>query len=131
MAQVVLTNVQKDLLGSDPAFTQQVKWAILNKASFWKGVSGVSVPGGQTDANLTKWAKARHFAAIVQNSPSMAEASDNPREFLIFAKDFPCVNDQVAFSNAAVINYLLTDPVNNFDSLSDKWFDAQVASTLF
>ncbi len=131
MAQVVLTNVQKDLLGADPAFTQQVKWAILNKATFWKGVSGVAVPGGQTDPNLTKWAKARAFGAIVQGSPAIASASDNVQEFLIYAKDFPCVNDQVVFATSNVITYLLTDPINNFDSLSDKWFDAQVATTLF
>lgn len=131
MAQVVLNNVQKDLLGADPAFTQQVKWAILNKASFWKGVDGTAVPGGQNATSLARWSKSRHFAAIVSANPVMAEANDNTREFLIFAKNFPCVDNTVQFSTANVIAFLLADATSNFDSLADVWFDAQVTQTLF
>lgn len=126
MAQVIMTNAQKELLKADSAFQSEVKWGILNKVAYWMGQDGTGQAGA---AALKKWANSRHLAAIMQLNPGMAAPTDQIlNQFLIFAKTI-AVWDNVANTTAAAVNYMLTN--STFDTLADNWFDSQVASTPF
>lgn len=126
MAQVILTDAQKELLKADSSFQSEVKWGILNKAAFWVGQDGTGQVGAVA---LKKWANSRHLAAIIQLNPGMASPTDQIlNQFLIFVKTTP-VWDNVANTTTAAVNYMLANGI--FDTLSDNWFDNQIASTPF
>lgn len=129
MAQVILTDAQKELMKADASFQAEVKWAILNKAAFWLGLDGTAIPGGQTAANLMRWAKSRHFAALVQQNPGLASPNDLLlNQFLIFVKN-TTVWDNAANTTAAAVAYMLTNSI--FDTLADNWFDVQISTVPF
>src|SRR5579864_819358 len=86
-SQKLLKDSQKDLLFNDAGFRQEVKWGLLNKASYWKTQDGTAVPGGQTAANLKRWALSRVLAAQLTNSPAIAENELNIKQFLVFVKN--------------------------------------------
>lgn len=124
-AQTVLTDAQKDLLYADASFRQEVKWGILNKASFWKGLDGTAVPGGQTAANLKRWALSRAYAAMVINSPTQAETDLSAKQFLVFVKTTAVWQGSVS----STVSFMLTNSI--FDTLADNWFDNQIAQAPF
>lgn len=107
MAQVVLTNQQKEELKNFSDFREEVKWSILNKAAYWKGLDGSSVPGN----DRIKWAKSRFYAAQLQQNPQNANPDNNAGiidRFLIYVKNITCVDDQqVPFDPATVTAFLL------------------------
>ena len=121
----MLTDAQKDLLYADASFRQEVKWGILNKASFWKGLDGTAVPGGQTAVNLKKWALSRAFAAQLSNSPVLAESDLAAKQFLVFVKTTAVWQGSVS----ATVSYMLTNSI--FDTLADNWFDNTIATVPF
>lgn len=129
MAFIILTDLQKDLLLNDVIFQSEVKWGILNKATYWLGQDGTAVPGGQNSASLARWAKSRHYAAIISLNPSIAENNLAVKYFLFQAKNIQCVDDQQAFTTTLTINKLLS--LSSFDALSDQWFDSQIQNTQF
>lgn len=126
MAQVILTDAQKELLKADSNFQSEVKWGILNKVAYWMGQDGTGMVGAVA---LKKWANSRHLAAIMQLNPGMAAPTDQIlNQFLIFVKTI-AVWDNVANTTTAAVNYMLANSI--FDTLADNWFDSQVASTPF
>lgn len=126
MARVILTNAQRENLLTVPSFIQQVKWAILNKASYWSGHDGTNPPGG-----IERWRKAKSLAKQILANPSMVENQDNVRKFLVYVKNTLCVNDQLSpFDPDETINYLITNGTDQFDVMADTWFDAQIATIL-
>lgn len=124
-AQTILTDAQKDLLFADASFRQEVKWGILNKASFWKGLDGTSIPGGQTAANLKRWGLSRAFAATLVNNPSIAETDLATKQFLVFVKTTAVWQG----STSATVSYMLTNSI--FDTLADNWFDNMISTSPF
>jgi hypothetical protein len=124
-SQTILTDAQKDQCLNDPTFQSEVKWGILNKAAYWEGQDGTAVPGGQTAANLKKWAQARALAAQLQNNPSSAENLLYVKQFLIYAKTTAVWEGSVS----ATVTYMLTNSI--FDSLADTWFTNMSATTPF
>jgi len=122
MAIILLTSAQKNALLSNTSFANQVKWAVLDKAVYWAGHNGSTPPGG-----LERWRKSKTLALTIQNSPSMADSFDIVKRFLVSVKNTPCVNDQVTYDEAAVITYLLSGSgTNQFDVMSDAWFDQEL-----
>lgn len=126
MAQVIMTDAQKELLKADPNFQAEVKWGILNKTAYWMGQDGTGQVGA---AALKKWALSRPYAALIQRNTGMAAPTDQIlNQFLIFAKTIT-VWDNVANTTAAAVAYMLTN--NTFDTLADNWFDSQIATNPF
>lgn len=124
MARITLSNAQKETLLSNAGFIQQVKWAILNKASYWAGHAGSTPPGG-----LERWRKSKSLALQILNNPSMVENQDNIRKFLVYVKNTLCVDNALpTFDLDETINYLLTGGTDQFDVMADTWFDAQIAT---
>lgn len=124
MARIILSNAQKEILLSHAGFIQQVKWAILNKASYWAGHDGTTPPGG-----IERWRKSKSLAKQILANPSMVENQDNVRKFLVYVKNTACVDNQLpAFDPDETINYLLTNGTDQFDVMADTWFDAQIAT---
>lgn len=123
--QTVLTDAQKELLYADASFKLEVRYGILNKAAFWVGTSGTAVPGGQTDANITKWAKCRFVAADLVANPVTAEQDVIVKQFLIYAKTTAVWQG----STSATVSYMLTNSI--FDTLADTWFTNTVATRPF
>lgn len=125
MARIILTNAQKENLFFNPSFIQQVKWAILNKASYWAGHDGTTPPGG-----IERWRKSKSLAKQILINPSMVESQENVRKFLVYVKNTACVNDQLpSFDAEDTINHLLTGGTDQFDVMADTWMDAQIATT--
>lgn len=124
MARIILSNAQKENLLSHAGFIQQVKWAILNKASYWAGHDGTTPPGG-----IERWRKSKSLAKQILANPSMVENQDNVRKFLVYVKNTQCVDDTiVGFDPDDTINHLLTNGTDQFDVMADTWFDAQIAT---
>ena len=124
----VLTNQEKEELRQNPNFKEECKWAILNKAAYWRGLDGSAVPG---DDRL-KWAKCRSYGTQVILNPSMADAVNNLNisdRFLNYFKNVTCVDDQVAFNADAIVTYLLDN--NHFEAQADSWFNDQVILIAF
>lgn len=134
MALTILSTDQKETLLGNAEFAKQTKWAVLNKAQYWSGLDGTSVPGN----NWERWRKSKNFALTILANPSIAESFEIVKKFMNLAKNVACVDDAVTdFNDAAqqtVISYLLNDggspAVNNFDSFADAWFDDQIATNL-
>lgn len=124
-AQTVLTDAQKDLLFADASFRQEVKWGILNKAAFWRGLDGTSVPGGQTAANLKRWSLSRNLASQLVNAPSTAESDLAAKQFLFFVKTTAVWQG----STSATVTYMLSNSI--FDTLADNWFDNTISTYSF
>jgi hypothetical protein len=124
-SQTILTDAQKDLLYADASFRQEVKWGILNKASFWKGLDGTSIPGGQTAANIKRWSLSRGYAAQLINNPVNAESDLAAKQFLVFVKTTAVWQGSVS----ATVSYMLTNSI--FDTLADNWFDNAIAPIPF
>lgn len=128
MAIVTLSSAQKEQLLNDESFKAQVKWGILDKASYWAGHDGSSPPGG-----LERWRRTKSFALLIKETPSQVEGQDNVKLFLEYIKNIACVDTTVSpWTPASTIAYLLDNGVglNNFDVMADAWFDAKVARTL-
>lgn len=125
MARIILSNSQKEILLNYAGFIQQVKWGILNKASYWAGHDGTTPPGG-----IERWRKAKSLAKQILNNPSMVENQDNCRKFLVYVKNTACVDNALpAFDPDETINYLLTGGTDQFDVMADTWFDAMIVTT--
>lgn len=126
MARIILTNAQKENLLTNANFIQQVKWALLNKASYWSGHDGTTPPGG-----IERWRKSKSLAKQILSNPAMVDNQDNVRKFLVYVKNTNCVDDQiVGFDPDDTIDYLLTGGTDQFDVMSDTWFDAAIATSL-
>ena len=128
MAYRVLTNSEKELLKSDSGFKQECKWSILNKASYWKGLDGSSVPGN----DRIKWAKCRSYAASIQFSPQVVDPSSNTQildRYLMYIRDVMCVDTQSVFDASVVVPYLVSSL--SFETMADKWFDDAVSYSPF
>lgn len=129
MALIVLTNQEKETLKNDTDFREEVKWALLNKAAYWKGLDGTSVPG----SNWVRWAKSRSLAAQIQLNPSMIDPAQGNNQvvdrFLVYIKNIACHDDQVVFDSATVTAYLLAN--SHFEAMADNWFDDQISTTAF
>jgi hypothetical protein len=128
MALRVLTNQEKEELKNNQDFKEECKWGLLNKAAYWKGLDGSSVPGN----DRVRWAKNRQFAAAMGQSPSMADPGQNPQvvdKFLMAMKNELCVDDQVAFDAEAAIAVLLSG--DKFDAAADQYFTDAVATVQF
>jgi hypothetical protein len=128
MALRVLTNQEKEELRNNSDFREECKWALLNKAAYWKGLDGASVPGN----NHVRWAKSRQFSASVAQNPQIADPNNNYQiadRFLMYIKNEACVDDQVAFDPSAAIATLLAG--SKFESAADLYFDDQIATVLF
>lgn len=129
MARVLLTTDQKEVLRSYERFRAQVKGAILDKARYWMANDGSNPPGGRP-----RWRKSQTLSAVIERNPSSVDTQNNVDRFLVYCKNIPCVNDQIAeFDKDDTINYLLNDgaqqPVNQFDALADIWFDSEILTT--
>ena len=133
MALVVLTNQQKEALKNDTDFREEVKWAILNQAAYWKGLDGTAVPGGQTSPNLARWAKSRQLAAQITLNPAQIDPTQGNNQvvdrFLLYVKNITCYDDVVAFDTATVTAYLLANA--HFEAMANNWFDDQISSYAF
>lgn len=119
MAQVALTNDQKNTLRNSASFRTQVEWAVLNKARYWSQLDGTSVPA----SNWIRWAKSRRFSTelLTYNDVNVDEYV---KLFLIYLTQ-TVYNNTVAFDNDTVIAYMLTN--STFDALADSIFDAKIA----
>ncbi len=129
MAMVVLTNQQKEEMKNHADFKEECKWAILNKAVYWKGLDGSSVPGN----DHIKWAKSRQLAAALNYDPTNGDPAVRPEivdRFLLYVKNIACVDDQTnPFSPADVVTWLVDN--DSFEALADNWFDDQIATNRF
>lgn len=128
MAMRVLTNQEKEGLKNYADFREECKWAVLNKASYWKGLDGGTVPGN----DRIKWAKARTYSAQVISTPTLADPNINQQvtdKFLIYIKNIACVDDQVAFNIDSVITFLINN--SHFESMADSYFDDAIQTIVF
>lgn len=128
MAMRVLTNQEKEELRNNADFKEECKWGLLNKAAYWKGLDGTSVPG----SDYVRWAKSRSFASAIALNPGSADPNQNVQiadRFLMYLKNEACVEGTQAFDPAAVITVLSTG--NRFEAAADLYFDDQIATTVF
>lgn len=128
MAMRVLTNQEKEELKNFDDFKEECKWSILNKASYWTGLDGTTVPGN----DRILWAKSRTYGANIVRTPSQVDPNLNTivvDRFLMYVKNILCVDDQVAFDAATVTAFLVTNI--NFENMADSWFNDQIATTVF
>lgn len=123
MAQVVMTDAQKDLLLADPNFAIQVKWSILDQANFTRGQDGTGLSGA---AALKQWAQWRPFAAQLIDNPSIING--NATQFFvnqIATEALPCW-DNVANTTAAAIAWLISNNHFGANDLAQAWFAQRV-----
>ena len=73
MAVVALTDAEKITLKSDTVLADTYKQKITNKAGYLKGV----------ESGDTTWAKSRHWAAVLENNPSVLQSDNDLIYFLI------------------------------------------------
>jgi len=122
-AQTIMTDAQKDLLFADASYRQEVKWGLLNKASFWIGLNPLtSLPGGQTTANAERWRKSKLLGYTFQNNPTLAESDYYAKQFLIFVKNTAVWQG----STSATVTYMLSNGI--FDTLADNAYDNAITT---
>lgn len=126
MATVALTDDQKEQLRTSTKFIPMIRIAALNKSKFWAITTvPTAVPGGQTTANLVRWAKSRFLSAQMLASPSVIDGNINLQ--ILFLKNLTQnVWDNVAvnpFNADAVILNMQANPATMIDVPMDTSFD--------
>lgn len=125
MALQVLTDQQKQDLRTSQNFRQFCKWAVLDKARYWIGLDGTSVPGN----DWVKWAKSRLFSTQQISNPYAVEDDLNlPLAFAVLLT-MPVYEDGVAFDVDTVVAYM--DANDIFDTLADMYFDQKIKAIQF
>jgi len=132
MAQVVMTDEQKELLIADPNFVTAVKWSILAQADYERGVDGTGVSGA---ANLKQWAQWRPLAAQIIANPAIINGG--AAQFFvnqISVQSLTCW-DNVSNLTADAIQWLYGNHGGNStnyfgaNSLAQAWFAQQVLTS--
>lgn len=122
MAQTILTDAQKESLKSYSGFQNEVKWSILNKASYWVGLNGVGMADAAT---AIRWRKSQDLAMSIQRNPSMANPTDDIlNKFLILGKNMTLWDTDVT----TTVNTMLAN--SQFDTLADYYFDLTISTNL-
>lgn len=125
MALQVLTDQQKQDLRNSPSFRQFCKWAVLDKARYWTGLDGSSVPGN----DWVKWAKSRLFSVQQLANPYAVEDDLSlPLMFAVLLTQ-AVYDDAVAFDVETVVAYMDANEI--FDTLADLYFDQKIKSIQF
>jgi hypothetical protein len=125
MAQVVMTDAQKEQLVNDPNFQLQVKWSILDQAAYYRGLDGTSQVGA---AALQTWAQSRPLAAQIIGNPTIADGGVmQSYHFVetISQMGLSCW-DNVANSTTSAIAWLLANNYFGPNALAQAWFKQQV-----
>lgn len=124
MAQVVMTDAQKDQLLADPNFAVQVKWSILDQANYTRGQDGTGITGA---ANLKSWAQMRPLCAQLIANPGMIDSTAASQFFVnqIASESLPCW-DNVANTTTAAISWLITNNHFGANDLAQAWFAQQI-----
>lgn len=122
MAQSILTDAQKELLKANASFQNEVKWSILNKASYWVGINGV----GLADAtSATRWRKSQNLALSIEHNPTIANPTDDIlNKYLILGKNMTLWDTNEATTVATMLAN------NQFDTLADYYFDLVISQNL-
>ena len=122
MAQTILTDAQKELLKADSNFQNEVKWSILNKASYWVGLNGVSMADAPT---ATRWRKSQNLGLSIEHNPSIANPTDDIlNKFLILGKNMNLWDT----STSQTVTTMLAN--SQFDTLADLYFDLTISQNL-
>ena len=115
-----MTDAQKELLLNDPNFQLQVKWSILDQATYTRGDNGV----GKADAaSAMNWALWRQFGARVIENPN---GFIDYNAYLFFVNQIskeglPCW-DSTANTTAAAIQWLISNNHFGANDLAQAWF---------
>lgn len=133
---LTLSNDQKQTLQGHAGFAGQVKWAVLNKAAYWSTFAPQTAFNFPDAATAIRWAKSRHYGALFQMNPSMAENPEIVKQFLQQIKGVVCVDPtNTPFDPLPVVSFLQDDGTaqhyNNMDAAADRWFDSMIATNPF
>lgn len=133
MALQVLTDQQKQDLRTSQNFRQFCKWAVLDKARYWTGLDGSSVPGN----DWVKWAKCRIMGMqILANPYAVEDDLSLPLAFAVLLTQAVYDDANPEFNVDTVIEYMDTytingNPASIFDTLADLYFDQKIKSIQF
>lgn len=125
MALQVLTDQQKQDLRTSQNFRQFCKWAVLDKARYWIGLDGTSVPGN----DWVRWAKSRLLGTqILANPYAVEDDLSLPLAFAVLLT-MAVYDDAVAFDVDTVVAYMDTNSI--FDTIGDLYFDQKIKAIQF
>lgn len=125
MALTTLTDQQKQELINNQQYKELCKWALLDKARYWLGLDGSSVPGN----DWVKWARSRFFGNQIIDNPFGVENDQSlPLSFAVLLTQ-DVYDNAGAFDVATVVEYM--DDNQIFDTLADLYFDQKVKSIQF
>lgn len=120
MAQVTMTDAQKELLLNDTTFQVQVKWSILDQAAYTRGDNGVNKADATSAKNWALWRS--HAARIIENPNAFIGYND----YLFFVNQIstqalPCW-DNVANTTTAAVQWLISNNHFGANDLAQAWF---------
>lgn len=120
---VAPTNAQKQTLQLDQNFRDEVKWAVLTLALYWKNNDGTNMP---TKEDSEKWFKHRSYSASILNDVNVVSNQIDQWSaiFAVHLKDYDIVNDASAIDAAVVVAYMKSNGM--FESIANKVFDHKV-----
>lgn len=124
MAQVQMTDVQKDQLLNDPNFRLQVKYSIQDQAISTRGNDGTGTSGATA---LKQWAQWKPLAAQIMNNPNMIDVDRAAQFFInrIAQEQLTCWNDQTNTTTDAIA-WLIANNHFGANDLAQAWFAEQV-----
>lgn len=124
MALQVLNNDQKIQMQKHQRFRDQVRWAILDKARYWSQHNGDNPPND----DLVHWAKSRQLGTKIINQPDNIGVPEAATQFCVLLTS-AVYDDAGSFTPDSVIDYMLSQSM--FETLSDGWFELQIADEEF
>ena len=133
MATIALTDDQKEQLRASSKFLPMIRTGAYRKSNFWAITTDpTAVPGGQTVANIIRWAKSRSFSAQIINDPSTIDRDQNNFGSLFLINLTQAVWDNsVSFNPDTVILNMEANSAAMIDAPMDSTFDNKIKYALF
>lgn len=128
MALIALTDDQKEQLRANSKFLPMIRNAAYRKATFWTVTTDpTAVPGGQTAANLIRWAKSRSMGAIINSNPAYIDSNQQNWGTYFLVNLTQAVWDNTAqFNSDTVILNMEGNASTMIDPAMDSTFDAMI-----
>lgn len=124
MAYLNPTNEQKAALKNSVRFQNEVKWALLNTANYWKNNDGA----GKDAAGATLWYKNRHIGMQLLSNPVGLITEQEYYLAAILSANYLIVSDQ-GFTVDTTVDYMIAQ--DYFAAISDNIFAMKIQTVQF
>ena len=124
MAYLNPTNEQKAALKDSVRFQNEVEWALLNTANYWKNNDGA----GKDAAGAENWYRHRHIGMMLLSNPVGLVTDQEYHLAAVLCANYLIVDDQ-GFDMEAVITYMIAQ--DYFAAISDNIFSIKIQTVQF